>query len=94
MIKKSWKEIWIQIIIKGKKIMKWNIFENRKKHLDNHVIDGVLQGQAGKVCAESLNGTDPEKAENLLRNLGQSICTVLEKKDMISKTSDNRFEWY
>ena len=29
------------------------------------------------MCAESLNGTDPEEAEDILRNLGTSICTVM-----------------
>ena len=37
-----------------------------------------VQGQAGKVCAESLNGTDPAEAEEVLRNLGDSICQVDE----------------
>jgi len=36
------------------------------------------RGEAGKICAESLNGTDPELAETTLRNIGDSVCQALE----------------
>ena len=49
-----------------------------------------LQGKAGKVCAESLNETDPQQAETILRNLGSSICQVNQEPWQLNLSGKSR----
>jgi hypothetical protein len=44
------------------------------------------KGRAGKVCAESLNRTDPAEAEEIVQTIAESTCQVIERLTIAAST--------